>query len=126
MCVDHALQYGYMFSKNNINDIPVEETSHSSGSRRMIVAKDETTSNYFEAYTYGYLPPGEKYEMHKHDNIVEICVVVRGSGVIRDADGKVETFVTNDRFIFPSNTQHEIENNSGDLAEFYFIRFRDQ
>jgi len=115
-----------MFSKKNLQDIPVEGTLHASGSRKMIVAKDETTSKYFEAFTYGYMPSGVKYEMHEHDNIVEICVVTKGMGVIRDSEGKEESFVAGDRFIFPSNTKHEIENNSDEDAEFYFFRFKDQ
>ncbi|OGM75790.1 hypothetical protein A2191_00880 [Candidatus Woesebacteria bacterium RIFOXYA1_FULL_38_9] len=104
----------------------IEGTSHSSGSRKMLVNKDETTSKYFEAFTYGYLPPGIKWEMHDHDNIVEICVVTKGCGVIKDSNGGVEPFIAGDRFIFTSNTKHEIENNSDEEAEFYFIRFRDQ
>jgi quercetin dioxygenase-like cupin family protein len=92
----------------------------------MLVAKEETTSSYFEAHTYGYMPAGAKYEMHEHNNIVEICVVTKGKGTIRDAEGNEEAFITGDRFIFPSNTQHEIENNSDEQAEFYFFRFRDQ
>ncbi len=115
-----------MFSKKNLQDIPIEETSHSSGSRKTIVAKDETTSKNFEAYTYGYLPSGAKWEMHEHQNIVEICVVSKGKGIVRDSKGNAESFVPGDRFIFPSNTKHEIENNSELEAEFYFFRFRDE
>ena len=115
-----------MFSKKNIKDISVEETSHSTGSRKMIANKNDTSSKYFEAFTYGYLPAGAKWEMHEHQNIIEICVVTKGKGIIRDSDGQEEVFVTDDRFIFPSNTKHEIENNSEETAEFYFIRFQDQ
>lgn len=115
-----------MFSKKNLQDIPREGTSHSIGSRKIIVGKDNTSSKYFEAYTYGYLPSGIKWEMHEHDNIIEICVVAKGKGIIRDSEGKEETFIAGDRFIFPSNTKHEIENNSGEEAEFYFFRFQDQ
>ncbi len=115
-----------MFSKKNLSQIPVEETSHSQGSRKMIVSKDETSSKYFEAHTYGYLPAGMKWDMHEHDNIVEICVLSKGSVIVRDANGNEEVLVVGDRLIFPSNTKHEIENNSKDNSEFYFIRFRDQ
>ncbi len=115
-----------MFSKKNIKEISIEGTSHLSGSRKMIVGKNETSSKYFEAHTYGYLPSGVKWGMHKHDNIVEICVVIKGEGIIRDSEGNEESFVVGDRFIFPSNTKHEIENNSGEEAEFYFFRFQDQ
>jgi len=115
-----------MFSKKNLQNIPIEGTSHASGSRKMVVAKEETTSKYFEAYTYGYLPSGVKLEMHEHDNIVEICIVTKGKGIIRDSQNNEEAFVVGDRFIFPSNTKHEIENNSDEEAEFYFFRFKDQ
>ncbi|MEK7551146.1 MAG: cupin domain-containing protein [Patescibacteria group bacterium] len=115
-----------MFLKKNIQDITIEETSHASGSRKMIVAKEETSSKYFEAHTYGYLPPSAKWEMHQHDNIIEICVVTKGKGIVRNSEGKEEAFITGDRFIFPSNTKHEIENNSDEEAEFYFFRLKDQ
>ncbi|HYD35827.1 MAG TPA: cupin domain-containing protein [Vitreimonas sp.] len=115
-----------MFSKKNIQDIPIEETPHATGSRKLLVSKDETLSIYFEAFTYGYLPASEKWTMHKHANIVEICVVIKGEGVIRDAFGKEEVYQSGDRFIFPADTEHEIENKSDDVSEFYFIRFQNK
>ena len=115
-----------MFLKKNINDIPVEETPHASGSRRMLVTKTEITSKYFEALTYGYLPTKEKWLMHNHDNIDEICIVVKGSGLIRDDKGREEEFSPGDRFVFPANTNHEIENTSEDVDEFYFFRLQDK
>lgn len=114
-----------MFSKKNLQNIQIEGTSHDSGSRKMVVSKEETTSKYFEAHTYGYLPSGVKWEMHEHNNIVEICVVTKGKGIIRDSQNNEEAFVAGDRFIFPSNTKHEIENNSDEEVEFYFFRFKD-
>lgn len=114
-----------MFFKKNIKDIPVEETSHSSGSRKSIVTKEEITSKYFEAYTYGFLPAREKWSIHKHENIDEICVVLKGQGVVRDSNGNEEHFVEGDRFIFPANVEHEIENTSSETNEFYFFRLLD-
>lgn len=113
-----------MFSKKNINDIPVEGTSHASGSRKVLANKEEVLSNFFEAYTYGYLPVGVKWEMHQHENIVEICLVIKGMGVIRDVDGNEAVFSAGDRFIFPANTKHEIENTGKEEAEFYFFRLQ--
>ena len=115
-----------MFSKKNISNIPVEGTPHASGSRKLLVSKEETTSNYFEAMTYGYLPAGEKWLMHKHENIVEICLVIKGSGVIRNTEGETEIFARGDRFIFPSSTEHELENTSSETSEFYFFRLQDK
>ena len=49
-----------MFSKKNIKDIPVEETPHATGSRKLLAGKTDTSSTYFEAMTYGYLPSNKK------------------------------------------------------------------
>ncbi len=111
-----------MFSKKNLKDIPLEETPHGTGSRKLITAKTDTTSLYFEAMTYGYLPKGEKYAMHKHDNIIEICLVVKGTGKVHDSNGNSEDFEPGDRFIFTSDTEHELENTSEETDEFYFFR----
>ncbi|MCM2339315.1 MAG: cupin domain-containing protein [Burkholderiales bacterium] len=113
-----------MFSKKNIQEIPIEKTPHNSGGRRILAKKEEINSNYFEAFTYGYLAPKEKYSMHKHENIVEICLIIKGSGIIKNVKGEMEEFKPNDRFIFPSNTEHEIENTSEITAEFYFFRIQ--
>jgi len=118
--------YWDMFSKKNIQDIPVEETLHASGTRRLLVSKTDITSKYFEALTYGYMPPKEKYAMHNHENIDEICIVVKGSGIIRNESGDIEEFKVGDRFVFPSNTNHEIENTSNETDEFYFFRLLDK
>jgi len=118
------LRYKNMFSKKNINSIPIEETPHSTGSRKMIAGKPDVPSPYFEAITYGYLPANEKWEPHQHENIIEICIVIKGAGVIRDQEGNEEVFESGDRFIFPANTFHEIENTINDTAEFYFIRLK--
>lgn len=115
-----------MFAKKNIKDVPVEETPHATGARKMLVDKDETSSIYFEAHTYGYLPAGMIWKMHKHDNIVEICVVTKGRGLVRDAERNEEDFIKGDVFIFPANTEHEIENNTDQEAEFYFLRIKDK
>ena len=111
-----------MFSKKNINSIPIEETPHSVGSRKMIAGKLDVPSPYFEAITHGYLPANEKWELHQHEDIVEICIVIKGAGVVRDQQKNEETFESGDRLIFPANAFHEIENTSKGTDEFYFIR----
>ena len=115
-----------MFSKKNTKNIPTEVTPHGTGSRKLLVRKDDTSSVYFEAFTYGYLPSGEKYAMHKHENMIEICLVIKGNGVIRNASGEEENFQPGNRFIFPADTDHEIENTSNETAEFYFIRVQNK
>jgi quercetin dioxygenase-like cupin family protein len=113
-----------MFSKKNINSIPIEETPHSAGSRKMIADKPDVSSPCFEAFTYGYLPANEKWKFHQHEDIVEICIVIKGVGVVRDQQNNTEIFESGDRFIFPANTFHEIENISKGTDEFYFIRLK--
>jgi uncharacterized cupin superfamily protein len=113
-----------MFSKVNIKNLSIEETSHNSGSRQLLASKEEIKSEHFEAFTYGYLPSKEKWVMHKHEDIIEICLVVKGFGLVRDLNGYSETFEVGDRFIFPANIEHEIENTSEYTAEFYFFRIK--
>lgn len=115
-----------MFSKKNIKEIPIEQTPHNSGSRKILASKEEVASKCFEAFTYGYLPPKEKWVMHKHENIIEICLVVKGSGIVKNLEGNTEKFSAGYRFIFPANIEHEIENLSKDTAEFYFFRIQDK
>ena len=90
----------------------------------MIAGKSEVQSPYFEAFTYGYLPANEKWELHRHEDIIEICIVIKGAGVVRDQQNNEETFELGDRFIFLANTFHEIKNTSKSTDEFYFIRLK--
>lgn len=113
-----------MFSKKNIDSITIEETSHSTGSRKMIAGKSDVPSPYFEALTYGYLPVNEKWKLHQHEDIIEICIVIKGIGVVRDQQKNEEAFEPGDRFIFPASTFHEIENTSRGIDEFYFFRLK--
>jgi len=113
-----------MFSKRNINDIPTEETPHASGSRKMIVSKEEIPSVYFEAFTRGFLPPNVCWNLHKHNNIIEICLVIKGKGTIKDKNNNMEKFKHGDRFIFLPDMEHEIKNTSNEVAEFYFFRIK--
>ena len=112
-----------MFSKVNVKDIIAEVTPHGTGSRKLLVGKTDTQSVYFDAFTHGFMPSGEKFAMHRHENMIEICLVIKGNGVIRNSSEE-ESFQPGDRFIFPSDTDHEIENTSNETAEFYFIRVK--
>jgi quercetin dioxygenase-like cupin family protein len=113
-----------MFSKKNLASIPIEETPHATGSRKLLASKKEVPSDFFEAFTYGYLPTGQIWSMHQHENIVEICLVIKGEGTIKDEQGNKETFAAKDRFVFPPNILYEIENTSDEVAEFYFFRLK--
>jgi len=113
-----------MFQKVNVNNMPIEKTSHSAGSRKILATKDEVSSPCFEAYTYGFLPTQTKWDLHSHEKITEICIVVKGNGTIIDGHGDKELFIPGDRFIFKPDEKHEIENLSQETAEFYFFRIR--
>jgi len=58
--------------------------------------------------------------------LLRFVLFTKGKGVVRDSEGNEENFAEGDRFIFPSNMKHEIENNLDEDAEFYFFRFQDQ
>ena len=68
--------------------------------------------------------PNRELEFHKHEGIVEICLVIKGSGNIVDKNNNLETFETGDRFIFPPDTEHAIINTSKEIDEFFFFRLK--
>lgn len=74
--------------------------------------------------TYGYLPSKSKFALHSHENMNEVMLVLKGTGIVRDEDGEYE-YNVGDIFIYPSNVKHEIENSSEEEHEYIFIRVKE-
>jgi len=113
--------------KKTISDISLEEAHGGSGSRQVIFNNQEIQSKNFEAVTKGYLNQGINYAIHKHDDIDEIFVVLKGFGKVRYfyPEGVEEFDYKSDDFFYNvANIEHEIESLSEETSEFYFIRFR--
>lgn len=109
--------------KRTSGDIPKEEAHGGSGSRKVYASQDHLKSTHFEAMTYGYLPAGKEFDWHDHKDIEEIMVVVKGEGIVADADGEYG-YAPGDVFVFPANTQHKIINKSKEEHEMIFVRVK--
>jgi mannose-6-phosphate isomerase-like protein (cupin superfamily) len=62
------------------------------------------------------------FDWHKHEGIDEICVVLRGSGVVEYKTGERFAFKKDDLFYNTADIEHRIENMGDEDNEFYFIR----
>ena len=74
--------------------------------------------------TYGYLPAGSKFAWHSHENINEIMLVLKGTGIVKDQDGEYP-YAPSDLIIFPKNIEHEIENLTTEENEYIFVRTKE-
>lgn len=110
-------------TKRSAHDIPTEQAHGGSGSRKVYAAPEHLTSTHFEAMTHGWMPAGEMYDWHDHDDIEEIMVVLRGTGNVYDEDGAYD-YQPGDVFIFPAGTQHKIDNPTDSENEFIFVRVK--
>lgn len=109
--------------KKQLEGIKPEEAHGGSGTRRVLLGEDEVMN--YQGMTYGYLPSGEKYAWHNHDNVNEVMFVVHGNGTVRDDDG-IYAYEEGDFFVFPVGVYHEIENTGRREAEFIFVRVYDK
>ena len=99
-----------------------EDAHGGSGGRKLFVAEDEIKN--FHGMTYGYLPAGSKFAYHLHEDINEVMLVLKGSGIVRDRDGEYK-YNVGDFFIFPANVEHEIENPEQEEHEYIFVRVKE-
>ena len=109
--------------KKQLEGINLEPAHGGSGSRRVLAGEDEVMN--YQGVTYGYLPTGNKYEWHKHDDVNEIMFVMQGTGTVRDDDG-IYAYEPGDFFIYPVGIYHEIENTGKRESEFLFVRVYDK
>lgn len=105
--------------KKTNNQIAKEEAHGGSGSRKLYISDNEFGS--VQGMTYGWLPVGNKYACHNHENIDEIMYVLKGTGIVKDEDGEY-TYNVGDVFMYPANIYHEIYNNGDIESEYIFIR----
>jgi quercetin dioxygenase-like cupin family protein len=110
-----------IIKKKALQDVPREGAHGGSGGRRMYVDHGEIANTDWQAMTYGYLPGGNAFDWHHHDDIEEIMLVLKGEGEVSDRDGTYP-YSAGDLFIFPANQEHMIHNTSSDEHEYIFVR----
>jgi len=103
------------------SNVEIEVAHGGAGSRKLFVAEDEVKN--IQGLTRGYLRAGGIFEWHKHDDCNEFMYVLKGSGIVRDADGEYP-FAVGDFFIFPIGVYHEQRNTSNETFEAMFIRVK--
>jgi quercetin dioxygenase-like cupin family protein len=109
--------------KRSSKEIPREEAHGGSGARKVYASQDHLKSLHFEAMTHGFLPAGQSFDWHEHDDIEEIMTVLKGKGKVSDEDGEYD-YSPGDVYIFPANTQHKIHNPSVQEHEMIFVRIK--
>lgn len=107
-----------IIKKSNEN-ILKEEAHGGSGSRKLYIADHEFGA--VQGMTYGWLPTGNKYSWHNHENVDEIMYVIKGNGIVKDEEGEY-SYQTGDAFMYPANIFHEIYNTGNIESEYIFIR----
>jgi mannose-6-phosphate isomerase-like protein (cupin superfamily) len=108
--------------RKNIQTVAIEEAHGGSGSRRLLLSKDDAVSQHFQAMTKGYLEPKGVFDWHKHDGIDEYFIVLRGNGTIEFRDEPMMNFGADDLIYVPAGTEHRIENTGKETVEFFFVR----
>ena len=98
----------------------VREDAHGGSGGRKLYFDDGEIANV-QGMTYGFLPAGAKFELHSHEGLNEIMLVLKGQGLVRDSDGEY-TYKEGDIFMFPDGVMHEIENTDSFEHEYVFIR----
>lgn len=109
--------------KKSKESVKLEEAHGGTGSRKLFL--NDTELNGVQGMTYGWLPVGNMYAWHNHDGMNEVMLVLKGTGTVRDEDGKYD-YEPGDFFIFPKGVMHEIENTGREENEFVFIRIFDK
>lgn len=111
------------FAKTNIDDIPIENAHGGAGSRQMLIQPDQVESRYFEAVTKGFLPSGQLFDWHVHEDTDEVFIVTKGHGVF-SCENQTTDYAAGDVITVGANLKHKIEANGDETTEGFFIRVR--
>lgn len=112
-----------MFQLKKISQIPLEGIHELPDSRKTLVTKDDVVTDNIDAFTKGFLKPGQKWDWHKHEFHDEIGIVLKGSGQFFWED-QVVTYGPEDVLIIPANSTHKFEAGGNENNEFYFVRIK--
>jgi len=63
--------------KKSLTQIPLEQAHGGTGSRQLLLSKDDPVSTYFEVMTKGYLKAGAQFDWHFHNQIDEFFLVTQ-------------------------------------------------
>lgn len=109
------------FQIKKISEIPLEGIHELPESRKTLVTKDDLVTNNIDAFTKGFLKPGQKWDWHKHNEHDEIGIVLKGSGKFY-WENEVQEYQIEDVIIIPAGSNHKFE--AEENSEFYFVRIK--
>lgn len=109
--------------KKSNESVKLEDAHGGSGSRKLYVGDSEIVN--VQGVTYGFLPAGNMYAWHNHEDVNEMMLVLKGTGTVRDKNGET-SYASGDFFIFPKGIFHEIKNTGEVENEFVFVRTFDR
>jgi quercetin dioxygenase-like cupin family protein len=109
------------FQIKRMSEIPLEGIHDLPNSRKTLVTKEDLITDNIDAFTKGFLKPGQKWDWHQHDNHDEIGIVLKGAGQFFWED-QVATYGPEDVIIIPANSTHKFE--ATEKSEFYFVRIK--
>lgn len=110
-------------TKRSASTIHKEEAHGGSGARKVYASPDHLKSIHFEMMTHGFLPAGQVFDWHDHQDTEEIMVILKGEGTVADEDGEY-SYAPGDVIIFPANTKHRVANTSDEEHEMVFVRVK--
>jgi quercetin dioxygenase-like cupin family protein len=111
------------FQLKKIKDIPLEGIHDQPDSRKTLVTKDDLVTDNIDAFTKGFLKPGQKWDWHKHPEHDEVGIVLKGTGQFFWED-EVVTYEAEDVIIIPVDSLHKFEAGGTEQSEFYFVRIK--
>ncbi len=109
------------YTIQHLSDIAIEQAHGGSGSRQMLVTPEHVESPFLEAVTKGYLPAGNMFDWHTHQDADETFIVTQGQGKFSCEDDVVD-FVAGDVITVRANIRHKIEATTD--TEGFFIRVK--
>ena len=102
-------------------DTPIESAHGGTGSRRLYIDDKQSPSGNIQGMTHGWLPAGEVFDWHTHEDIEEVMFVMKGSGIVADREGEY-AYSPGTVVVFPANVEHTVINNTQEEHEFMFVR----
>jgi mannose-6-phosphate isomerase-like protein (cupin superfamily) len=108
----------------HISEIPIEDAHWWSGSRQLLLSRQDAISNNVEAMTKGFLPIWWVFDWHSHTDIDEIFIILHGVWYVEFEDAPRLEYKKDDILYIQKNTLHRVVNTWNDENIFYFIRIQ--
>ena len=111
------------FQIKKISGIPLEGIHDQPDSRKTLATAEDLVTDNIDAFTKGFLKPGQKWDWHKHTDHDEIGIVLKGSGKFYWEDQVVE-YHADEVIIIPADSLHKFEAQGAEDSDFYFVRIK--